>query len=92
MGQLKVHGGDFLKSSGQFSWGSFSFYVQGEGIFPKSVQIPASELEFVEVATEESARKSGEKSAGDWRERHYWDRLGYWQEFLVAATKRKLRL
>ena len=52
MGTIKSHAGDFGKKDIGFTFGSFSYW---EGF--KIVTIPASELESVEVATEEKVKK-----------------------------------
>lgn len=57
MAKIKVHAGDFLKGDGQFSFGSLVLRTEARYIIGEA--IPATELEAVEAATEESVKKLG---------------------------------
>ena len=57
MSKIKVLAGDFIKGDGQFSWGSLVLKTKAHSWVGET--IAASELETVEVATEESVKKIG---------------------------------
>lgn len=57
MAKIKVHAGDFLEGDGQYSFGSFSLRTKEHRILGET--IPTTELETVEIATEESVKKLG---------------------------------
>ncbi len=58
MGNIQVQAGDFLKNDGStFMLGTFLLYTEQSG--RKGETISATEIEFVEVATEENVKKIG---------------------------------
>ena len=57
MSKVTVHAGDFLKGDGQFSFGSLVLRTPKKNIMGEV--IPASQLETIEMASEESVKKLG---------------------------------
>ncbi|MDD2466955.1 MAG: hypothetical protein PHI97_23415 [Desulfobulbus sp.] len=57
MAKITVHAGDFLKGDGGFSFGSFSLRNQQHLWVGET--IPATNLDDLEVASEESVKKIG---------------------------------
>lgn len=57
MAKVKVHAGDFLEGDGQLSFGSLKLRTKAHRILGET--IPLTELESVEIATEESVKKIG---------------------------------
>ena len=57
MAKVKVHAGDFLKGTSNFSFGSLMLRTEEHSIAGEA--IPISHLEAVELATEESVKKLG---------------------------------
>ena len=57
MAKVKVHAGDFLEGDNQYSFGSLILKTKEHRFFGET--IPITELETVEVATEESVKKLG---------------------------------
>ena len=57
MAKVKVLAGDFLKGDGQFGFGSLTLKTKKHRIVGET--IPITELEDVEVATEENVKKLG---------------------------------
>ncbi|MGY6274993.1 hypothetical protein [Methylomonas sp. MgM2] len=55
MAKIKVHAGDFLKVDGQYSFGSLTLKTEAHNFLGET--IPITELETVEIATEESVKK-----------------------------------
>ena len=54
---VKVHAGDFLKGDSQYSFGSLVLRTKEHSFLGET--IPATNLETVEVATEESVKRIG---------------------------------
>lgn len=57
MAKVKVHAGDFLEGDSQYSFGSLVLKTKEYNIIGEA--IPITELETVEIATEESVKKIG---------------------------------
>ena len=57
MSKIKVHAGDFLKGNSRFSFGSL--FLRTEGNQSTGELIRLTELETVEIATEENIKKIG---------------------------------
>ncbi len=57
MAKVTVHAGDFLKGDGQLSFGSLTLRTQEHSWLGET--IPISELQTVEIATEETVKKLG---------------------------------
>lgn len=57
MAKIKVHAGDFLKGDGQLSFGSLILKTKEHSFIGET--IPVTNLEAVEIATEESVKKLG---------------------------------
>ena len=57
MAKVKIHAGDFLKQDGEYSFGSLILKTTAHNFLGET--IPITELETVEVATEESVKKLG---------------------------------
>lgn len=57
MAKIAVHAGDFLKGDGQFNFGSLTLRTAAHSWVGET--IPISQLETVEVASEESVKKIG---------------------------------
>ena len=57
MAKIKVHAGDFLKSDGQYNFGSLILMTEEHNFLGET--IPITKLETVEIATEESVKKIG---------------------------------
>ena len=55
MAKVKVHAGDFLKSDGQYSFGSLTLKTTKHSFIGET--IPITKLEAVEIATEENVKK-----------------------------------
>jgi len=55
--KVTVHAGDFLKGAGQFSLGSLTLKTEEHAWVGET--IPVSELQTVEIATEETVKKLG---------------------------------
>lgn len=55
MAKVTVHAGDFLKGDGQFSFGSLTLRTEAHTWLGET--IPITQLETVEVATEETVKK-----------------------------------
>lgn len=57
MAKVTVHAGDFLKGDSQFTFGSLVLKTKAHSFLGET--IPISQLESVEVASEESVKKVG---------------------------------
>lgn len=57
MAKVTVHAGDFLKGDSQFSFGSLVLRTEAHSFVGEA--IPVTQLESVEVASEESVKKIG---------------------------------
>ncbi|MBL4783610.1 MAG: hypothetical protein JKX92_15365 [Porticoccaceae bacterium] len=57
MAKVKVHAGDFLEGDSQYSFGSLILKTKEHSFLGET--IPITELETVEVASEESIKKLG---------------------------------
>ena len=57
MPKITVHAGDFLKSKGMYTFGSL--VLKNEENRFSGEAIPASDLESIDIATEESVKKIG---------------------------------
>ena len=57
MAKVTVHAGDFLKGDGQFSFGSLTLKTTEHAWLGETIQL--SQLESVDVASEESVKKIG---------------------------------
>jgi len=57
MAKIKVHAGDFLEGDDQYSFGSLILKTKEHSFIGET--IPITELETVEIATEESVKKIG---------------------------------
>ncbi len=57
MAKVKVLAGDFLKGNGEYSWGSLVLKTKEHSWVGET--IPLTQLETVEIATEESVKKIG---------------------------------
>ncbi len=57
MAKVKVHAGDFLEGDGQFSFGSLVLKTKEHSFLGET--IPITELDVVDVATEENVKKLG---------------------------------
>ena len=57
MAKVTVHAGDFLKGDSQFSFGSLVLRTEAHSFVGEA--IPITQLESVEVASEESVKKIG---------------------------------
>jgi hypothetical protein len=57
MANVKIHAGDFRKGNSTAHFGSFALKTDNDWLIGES--IPFSELESVEVATEESVKRLG---------------------------------
>jgi hypothetical protein len=55
--KIKVHAGDFLEGDGQYGFGSLTLRTKEHSFIGET--IPVTELETVEIATEESVKKIG---------------------------------
>ncbi len=57
MAKIKVHAGDFLEGSGQYSFGSLALMTKEHSFVGET--IPITELDTIDVATEENVKKLG---------------------------------
>jgi len=57
MANVKVHAGDFLEGDGEYNFGSLTLKTKEHNFLGET--IPITELETVEIATEESVKKLG---------------------------------
>jgi hypothetical protein len=55
MAKIKIHAGDFLEGNSQYSFGSLILKTEEHSILGET--IPITELETVDIATEESVKK-----------------------------------
>lgn len=55
MGKIKVHAGDFLEGDSSFSWGSLFLRTEENKSVGELIQL--TELESVEIATEENVKR-----------------------------------
>lgn len=57
MATIKVHAGDFTKGEGSFIYGSFTLRTEAHPWMGESISV--SQLESLEIATEEAVKKIG---------------------------------
>ncbi|MDD4329644.1 MAG: hypothetical protein PHD79_06800 [Aliarcobacter sp.] len=57
MAKIKVLAGDFIKTDGEYSWGSLILKTEEHSWFGET--IPLSQLDTVDIATEENVKKIG---------------------------------
>lgn len=57
MSKVTVHAGDFLKGDGQFSFGSLILKTTAHAFLGETISV--TELECVEIASEDSVKKMG---------------------------------
>jgi len=82
MAQFKVHGGDFGKGNGQYLFGGLSL--------PGFNSIRATELESVEILTEESIKKLGRTIGGGLIGRALLGPVGLLAGVLASGRKREI--
>ena len=64
MAKIKVHAGDFLEGDSQYSFGSLILKTKEHNFLGET--IPITELELVDIASEENVKSLAAPLAGVW--------------------------